>query len=250
MFSSLSYLDRLAARFLPSHFLGSGFIMGSAKATAKAVTGCRYRRRSGARALRSLAFASSMALISPILCAQTSSGSQPQNPLKTMTIEELGSIEVTTVSKEPEEVWNTPAAIYVITQEDIEHSGATTIPDALRLAPGVDVAQIDAHSWSVGIRGFGNNLSRNVLVLIDGRSVYTTLFAGTWWDGQNLFLADVDRIEVIRGPGGTIWGPNAVNGVINIITKSTKDTHGATADAGGGSQEQGFLNAHYGGGNS
>ena len=203
-----------------------------------------------AEALRFLTFAASISLISATLRAQTPSGPEQQNPLKTMTLQQLGDIEVTTVSKEPEEVWKTPAAIYVITQEDIQCSGATTIPDALRLAPGVDVAQIDAHTWSVGIRGFGNNLSRDVLVLIDGRTVYTTLFAGTWWDGQNLFLEDVDRIEVIRGPGGTIWGPNAVNGVINIITKSTKDTHGVTASAGGGNQEQGFLNAHYGGGNS
>src|ERR1700733_12478049 len=133
---------------------------------------------------------------------------QSTNPAKQLTLEELGNVEVTTVSKEPEEVWKTAAAVYVITNEDIQRSGATTIPDVLRLAPGVEVAQIDSHSWSVGIRGFGGNLSRNVLVLIDGRSVYTTLFAGTWWDGQNLFLADVDRIEVIRGPGGTIWGPN------------------------------------------
>ncbi len=170
--------------------------------------------------------------------------------LKNLSLEDLGNIEVTTVAKEPQRALNTPAAVYVITNEDIQRSGATTIPDALRLAPGVDVAQIDSETWSVGIRGFGNNLSRDVLVLVDGRTVYTTLFAGTWWDTQNLFLADVDRIEVIRGPGATIWGPNALNGVINIITKSAKDTHGATASAGGGNHEQGFLNAHYGGGNS
>ena len=206
------------------------------------------------RALRSIAIAASIAAFiafpAPTLSEQPDAGGRQQTPLKTMTLDELGNIEVTTVSKAPQRALDTTAAIYVITQEDIQRSGATTIPDALRLAPGVDVAQIDTHSWSVGIRGFGNNLSRNVLVLIDGRSVYTTLFAGTWWDGQNLFLADVDRIEIIRGPGGTIWGPNAVNGVINIITKSTKDTHGATVSAGGGDILQGFLNAHYGGGNS
>ncbi len=173
---------------------------------------------------------------------------QSPNPVKELTLEQLGNIEVTTVSKEPEEVWKTAAAIYVITQEDIRSSGATTIPDALRLAPGVEVARIDSHQWSIGVRGFGSNLSRDVLVLIDGRTVYTTLLAGTYWEVQNVLLEDVDRIEVIRGPGGTIWGPNAVNGVINIITKKTKDTHGEMVNVGGGNQDQGFFDARYGGG--
>ena len=125
--------------------------------------------------------------------------------------------------------FSSPVAIYVITGEDIRRSGVTTIPDALRLAPGVEVARIDGSKWSVGIRGFGTRLSRDVLVLIDGRTVYTPLFAGTYWEVQDTLLEDIDRIEVIRGPGGTIWGPNAVDGVINIITKSTKDTQGAFA---------------------
>lgn len=142
-----------------------------------------------------------------------------------------------------------PVAIYVITGDDIRRSGATTIPDALRLAPGVEVAQIDSSKWSIGIRGFGTRLSRNVLVLIDGRSVYTPLFAGTYWEVQDTLLEDIDRIEVIRGPGGTIWGPNAVDGVINIITKSTVVTQGTYGSAGGGSQEQGFFNSRYGGHN-
>src|SRR5581483_11550586 len=145
--------------------------------------------------------------------------------------------------------FQTPAAIYVITGDDIRRSGATTIPDALRLAPGVEVAQIDANKWSIGIRGFGTRLSRSVLVLIDGRTVYTPLFAGTYWEVQDVLLEDIDRIEVIRGPGGTIWGPNAVNGVINIITKSTKDTQGTYASAGGGNVEQGFAGFRYGGSN-
>ena len=172
----------------------------------------------------------------------------PDNPLKQLTLEQLGNVEVTTVSKAPEQVWKTAAAVYVITNEDIQSSGATTIPDALRLAPGVEVAQIDSHQWSVGIRGFGSNLTRDILVLIDGRTVYSTLLAGTYWEVQNVMLQDVDRIEVIRGPGGTIWGPNAVNGVINIITKTSKDTHGALVNAGGGNVDQGFFNARYGGG--
>ncbi len=153
----------------------------------------------------------------------------PPEDLKQLSLEQLGSVEVTTTSKEPEEVWNTPAAIYVITQEDIRRSGATSVPEILRMVPGVEVARIDSDHWSVGIRGFGSEFSKSVLVLIDGRSVYTPLFAGVYWELQNVLLEDVERIEVIRGPGGTIWGANAVNGVINIITKNTKDTHGALA---------------------
>lgn len=170
--------------------------------------------------------------------------------LKNLSLEELGNIQVTTVSKEPEEIWNTPAAIYVITQEDIHRSGARSLPDILRLAPGVEVAQLDSSKFSVGIRGFGTRLSRSVLVLIDGRSVYTPLFAGVYWEMQQTQVEDIARIEVIRGPGGTIWGPNAVNGVINIITKRSQDTHGVLVSAGGGNYEQGFLDFRYGGGNT
>jgi iron complex outermembrane receptor protein len=172
-----------------------------------------------------------------------------QQSLKQLSIEQLGQVEVTSVTKEPEEVWKTPAAVYVITQQAIERSGATNIPEALRLAPGVEVARISSHSWSIGIRGFGSNLTRNILVLIDGRSVYSPLLAGTYWDVQNVPLADIDRIEVIRGPGGTIWGPNAVNGVINIITKSSKETQGETLQVGGGNVDQADATAQYGAGN-
>lgn len=179
--------------------------------------------------------------------AQNQQPSAASPDLKNMSLEQLSQIDVTTPSKGPVSAMRTPAAVYVITGEDIKRSGATTIPDALRLAPGVEVAQIDANKWSVGIRGFGTRLTRDVLVLIDGREVYTPLFAGTYWEVQNVMLEDVDRIEVIRGPGGTIWGPNAVNGVINIITKSTKETLGTYASGGGGNQEQGFGNVRYGG---
>ena len=168
--------------------------------------------------------------------------------LKRLSLEELSQIEVTSVSRNPTPAFRTPAAVYVITGEDIRRSGARTIPDALRLAPGIEVAQIDGSKWSVGIRGFGTRLSRSVLVLIDGRSVYTTLFAGTYWEVQDTLLEDIDRIEVIRGPGGTIWGPNAVNGVINIITKSTRETRGTFAETGGGNTDQGFVNFRYGAG--
>ncbi|MGH9537304.1 MAG: TonB-dependent receptor plug domain-containing protein [Terriglobales bacterium] len=208
----------------------------------------RFRRFSTHAARASVLFCASLSLSLNSL-AETTQPPQSGNPVKQLSLEQLGSIEVTTASKEPEEVWKTPAAVYVITHDDIERSGATSIPEALRLAPGIEVARIDSNKWSIGIRGFGSRLSRSVLVLIDGRTVYTTLLAGTYWEVQDTVLEDVDRIEVIRGPGGTIWGPNAVNGVINIITKLSKDTHGTLLSVGGGNEEQGFLNARYGGGN-
>ena len=166
--------------------------------------------------------------------------------LKHLSLEQLGDVEVTTASKEPEQVWQTPAAIYVLTQDDIRRSGATSIPEVLRLVPGVEVARINSNSWAVGIRGFGSSFSKSVLVMIDGRSVYTRLYAGVYWDVQNVLLEDVERIEVIRGPGATIWGSNAVNGVINIITKSAERTRGAYAAGGGGTIDQGTGAVRYG----
>jgi len=179
--------------------------------------------------------------------AHPQSDDNSQQQLKELSLEQLGNVEVTSISKAPEQVWKTAAAVFVITQDDIKRAGATTIPEALRLAPGVEVARISADKWSIGIRGFGSRLSRAVLVLIDGRSVYNTLLAGTYWEVQDTMVEDIDRIEVIRGPGGTVWGPNAVNGVINIITKKAKDTQGVLVSTGGGDEEQGFLNARYGG---
>jgi iron complex outermembrane recepter protein len=169
------------------------------------------------------------------------------NELKQLSLEQLANVEVTTVSKEPEKVMQTPAAIYVLTGEDIRRAGVTSIPEALRLIPGVEVSRIDSDSWAIGIRGFESGFSKYVLVLIDGRSVYTPLFEGVYWDVQNVMIEDVDRIEVIRGPGGTIWGANAVNGVINIITKNAKDTQGTLASTGGGNVDQGTGAVRYGG---
>jgi iron complex outermembrane receptor protein len=169
--------------------------------------------------------------------------------LTEMSLEELGSVEVTTASKAPEQVWRTAAAISVITREDIRRSGATTLAELLRMAPGVEVARIDNTHWAVGVRGFGDQFSKSVLVLIDGRSVYTPLFAGVLWAVQDTLLEDVERIEVIRGPGGTIWGANAVNGVINIITRRARDTHGPLATAAAGSVDHGLAGFRYGGGN-
>lgn len=128
--------------------------------------------------------------------------------------------------------------------------GETSLGGDLLEDDGVEVARIDGNKWAIGIRGFGSRLARSVLVLIDGRSVYTTFLAGTYWEVQDTLLEDIDRIEVIRGPGGTIWGPNAVNGVINIITKRSKDTRGLLVSAGGGNVEQGFAGVRYGGGNN
>jgi iron complex outermembrane recepter protein len=167
-------------------------------------------------------------------------------PLKQLSLAELGNVEVTTTSKEPEEIWKTPAAIYVLTRDDIRRSGATSIPEVLRLVPGVEVARVNSNIWSVGIRGFGSSFSKSVLVLIDGRSVYTPLFAGVDWEMQNVLLEDVERIEVIRGPGGTIWGSNAVNGVINIITRNAKDTHGSYASTSSGNISQSESGVRYG----
>jgi len=208
----------------------------------------RILRRVTAKALLALlAFAApaqkSRAQTSP---DASSDPNDPQN-LAEMSLEQLGNVEVTTVSKAPQEVMKTPAAVFVITQEDIRRSGATNIPEALRLAPGVQVAQIDGNHWSVSIRGFAGQFSKDLLVLVDGRSVYTPLFEGVYWDLPYVMLEDVDRIEVIRGPGGTIWGSNAVNGVINIITKSASDTHGVLATTGSGTVDQGTGAFRYGG---
>ena len=175
-----------------------------------------------------------------------SKAEMPVEDLNQMSLEQLGNVQITSVDKDPQSVLKTPAAVYVITQDDIRRSGATSLPEALRLAPGVEVARIDADHWSIAIRGFAGQFSKYLLVLIDGRSVYTPLFSGVYWDAQNVMLDDVDRIEVIRGPGGTIWGANAVNGVINIITKSAKDTSGVVSTLGGGNVDQGLANLRYG----
>jgi iron complex outermembrane receptor protein len=184
---------------------------------------------------------------SEILADPPQQNPQTGGTLGQLSLEELGNVEVTTLSKNPQQVLKTPAAIFVISQEDMRRSGATSIPDVLRLAPGVQVSRIDADHWSVSIRGFAGQFSKSLLVLIDGRSVYTPLYGGVYWNIQNVMLEDVERIEVIRGPGGTIWGANAVNGVINIITKSAEDTHGILATLGGGNVDQGTGGVRYGG---
>jgi iron complex outermembrane receptor protein len=174
------------------------------------------------------------------------SAAADQVPLKNLSLEQLSQIQVTTTSKESVPARRVAAATSVITQEDIRRSGATSIADALRLAPGVEVSRINSTTWAIGMRGLQSNFSKSVLVLIDGRSVYTPLFAGVYWDVQDMPLDDIDRIEVVRGPGATIWGPNAVNGVINIITRNSADTHGALVSASGGTEDRTIDSVRYG----
>ncbi len=175
--------------------------------------------------------------------------SDPASPtarLKSLSLEELMEVEVVSVSKKEQKVAEAPAAVFVITREDIRRSGATSIPEALRMAPGLHVARVDSHSWAITARGFNSTGANKLLVMIDGRSVYSHLHSGTFWDVQDTLLEDVERIEVIRGPGGALWGANAVNGVINIITRSAKDTQGTFVQAGGGTEERAFGGFRHG----
>jgi iron complex outermembrane receptor protein len=167
--------------------------------------------------------------------------------LTTKSLEDLMSVEVTSVSKSEQTLSRTASAIFVITAEDITRSGATNIPDLLRMVPGMDVAQINANTWAISARGLNGEFSNELLVMVDGRTVYVPTFGGVFWDVLDMPLDDIERIEVIRGPGGTIWGANAVNGVVNIITKKAADTHGGLIVAGGGSLDQGFATTQYGG---
>jgi len=167
--------------------------------------------------------------------------------LTDMSMEALMDIEITSVAKKPQKQSDAAAAVFVITNEDLRRWGVTNIPEALRRVPGIDVAKIDASKWAITSRGFNSRFANKLLVLIDGRSVYTPLFAGVYWDNQDVVLQDVERIEVIRGPGGTLWGANAVNGVINIITKSASDTRGDMVSVTAGNEVRGIGVARHGG---
>jgi iron complex outermembrane receptor protein len=166
--------------------------------------------------------------------------------LKRLSVEELMNVEVTSVAKEPQRLLQAAASIQVISAQDIRRSGATSIPEALRLADNLQVAQINAHDWAISARGFNANLANKLLVLIDGRAVYTPLYGGVLWDAQDYLLEDIDRIEVISGPGGTLWGANAVNGVINIVTRAARDTQGLYASASGGNHLREQAAARFG----
>ena len=191
--------------------------------------------------------AAALVLFSTALLAEDQKTNAPPADLTHLSLEELMNVEVTSVSKRAEKLSVAPAAISVITADEFRRSGATSIPEALRLVPGMEVARGDAHNWAISARGFNDLFANKLLVLMDGRSVYTPLFSGVYWDTQDTLWEDIERIEVIRGPGATLWGANAVNGVINIITRSAKDTQGLLLTGGGGTEEQGFAAVRYGG---
>ena len=167
--------------------------------------------------------------------------------LKKLSLEQLVEQEITTAGRKPQSLWEAPAAIEVLTSEEIHRSGATSIADALRLATGMHVARANASTWAITSRGFNTTAANKMQVFMDGRSLYTPLFSGVFWDIQDYLLDDIDRIEIIRGPNATLWGANAFNGVINIITKKAKDTQGVYINAGGGTEENGFGAVRYGG---
>src|SRR5882757_7680356 len=208
----------------------------------------RFISRQNLGAVKSAGRAMVAGLVAALLAANAGAEGQKTVPdVATLSMEDLMNLQVTSVSKRTQKVADAAAAVFVITQEDIRRSGATSIPEALRLAPGLQVARIDENKWAIGSRGFNGRFDNKLLVLIDGRSVYTPLFSGVYWNVQDVMLEDIDRIEVIRGPGATLWGANAVNGVINIISKRAKDTQSTLVTAGAGSEERASGSARYGG---
>lgn len=191
------------------------------------------QRGFGARGLVTAAIALSQALICPRLSEAEPPASRN---LADYSLEDLMNMKVTSVSAKEQRISKAAAAIYVLTSEDIRRSGAANIPDLLRLVPGANVEQISANAWSISIRGFADRYANKLLVLVDGRSVYSPVFSGVMWDAVDVALEDIERIEVIRGPGETVWGANAVNGVINIITKSSVSTEGGLVSVRAGSE--------------
>ncbi len=188
----------------------------------------------------------------PMTCFSAGAGAKPADGVKDadvdftqFSLEELKSVRITSASRMPENLSEIPAAVFVITQDDIRRSGATSIPEVLRMAPGVEVARVSATEWAVNMRDLNQLFANKLLVLMDGRSIYSHLASGVFWDIQDTVLEDIDRIEVIRGPGAALWGVNAVNGVINIITKKAADTQGGEVTALGGTEE-GIGTARYG----
>ncbi len=175
-----------------------------------------------------------------------SAGAQDDADVFDLHLHQLLHVEVTSVSRKPEEARHAPSAIYVISGEDLRRSGVTHIAEALRMVPGMHVARIDSNRWSIGTRGFAGQFANKLLVLIDGRSVYTPLFSGVFWDIQDTLLEDIERIEVIRGPGAVMWGANAVNGVINIITRKAADTTGNVVSLTTGSEDHGIAGFRHG----
>ena len=196
--------------------------------------------------VRTVLVAGALAAASAVLHAQPLAADQV-NALKHLSIEQLTNVQVTSVTRGPQPLSRSAAAIAVVTSGQIASSGAMNIPEAIRYVPGIHVAQVTANEWAVSSRGFASTNSPDLLVLSDGRSIYTPLYSGVFWDVQDYPMPDIDRIEVVRGPGAALWGSNAVNGVINIISKSAQDTQGAWLTAGTGSQERALAAAQYGG---
>jgi len=190
-------------------------------------------------------------MVPPLLAAESNQSTndvqQSIRALKKLSLDELLNERITIVSKTPEKLGQSASAVQVITGEEIQRSGATSLPEALRLASNLEVAQVNSHDWAISARGFNNTLANKLLVMIDGRAVYTPLYAGVYWDAQNVLLEDIDHIEVVSGPGGTLWGANAVNGVINVITKSARDTQGTYVSAAAGTFLQDAGAIRYGG---
>lgn len=197
------------------------------------------------RSLRCISVLALLLLLFPVL-ALSQAGLSPKK-IKRLSIDELMGLEVTLVSRTPEKLTTAASAIQVITSEDIRRSAATNIPEALRLASNLQVSQLSSHVWIISARGFNSIFSNKLLVMIDGRTVYTPLYGGVLWENQNVLLEDVDRIEVVSGPGGTLWGANAVNGVINIITKHTGQTKGLFAAVAAGTFLEDMASLRYGG---
>jgi iron complex outermembrane recepter protein len=195
-----------------------------------------------------------LALIALVLwvaphAARAASGEtvEPASALKKLSLEQLFDLKVTSVSQKPESLSKAAAAVHVVTHDDIRRSGALSLPEALRNIPGVEVARVDSRQYAITARGFNGTAANKLLVLMDGRSLYTPLYSGVFWDVQDTFIEDIEQIEVIRGPGATVWGANAVNGVINVITKNAAETQGLLISGGGGDPERGFGGVRYGG---
>src|SRR5256714_12591036 len=198
-------------------------------------------------AATAIVFTLGLVCFTPLGFAQQPESAVSADSLKKLSIEQLMNVEVTSVSKRPERLAQAASAIQVITQEDIRRSGASSLPEVLRLATNLQVAQVDSRQWAISARGFNSTTANKLLVLIDGRTVYTPLFSGVFWDVQEVPLTDIDRIEVISGPGATLWGANAVNGVINVIIKDANSTPGFVLSGGGGTELRGSGTAQYGG---
>lgn len=186
-------------------------------------------------------------VLSFVLCPSALLADGAGNDLAFLSIDELMDIEVISVGKKPQKLVYSNAAIYVVNQEQIRRSGALSVPEVLRLVPGVQVARFDANKWAITIRGFNRRFANKLLVMVDGRLVYDTSFAGVFWDVQDMMLEDIERIEVVRGPGATLWGANAVNGVINIITKSAAKTRGLLVPISSGDEARFVGAVRYGG---